>query len=434
MREAGRSSPSSGRWKTSLQDTRIRISGVPALPFTAPPAGISESRSWKRAQGSEEMQRGAGRANPEKRLGLGLAGHVPCEGSAAQRTRGLGPGPASPPARAPRQAQQIRRGREREPRSCRVPCRRLRRLGQAASRGGSAPPRRRFSPCRKVQPPFLGGSPSRVVVAIKRRGRGSFTALERSRRSFFQMFLKAKRGSTSPAVEKFSQYAEERGIPVKMVRRTVLDLLCKHGVHQGVCLEVTPLRPIDWKDGLSDEVPCTESQSLWLALEGIKDPMNLGAVLRSAHFLGVDGIVMTRRNSCPLTPVVSKASSGAMEVLDVFHTADLQSFLKAKSEQGWEILGTTGHGKTEDGIPLVNSLDFCWTRPSVLVLGSEGDGLSPETRRLCHRMLTISPGRKLPPGIESLNVSVAAGILLHSICSQKKRHHEDLISIADTKA
>ncbi|KAF7244345.1 rRNA methyltransferase 1, mitochondrial, partial [Varanus komodoensis] len=155
-----------------------------------------------------------------------------------------------------------------------------------------------------------------------------FLALERSRRSFFQMFLKAKRGSTSPAVEKFSQYAEERGIPVKMVRRTVLDLLCKHGVHQGVCLEVTPLRPIDWKDGLSDEVPCTESQSLWLALEGIKDPMNLGAVLRSAHFLGVDGIVMTRRNSCPLTPVVSKASSGAMEVLDVFHTADLQSFLK----------------------------------------------------------------------------------------------------------
>uniref|UniRef100_A0A8D2LWX6 rRNA methyltransferase 1, mitochondrial n=1 Tax=Varanus komodoensis TaxID=61221 RepID=A0A8D2LWX6_VARKO len=144
------------------------------------------------------------------------------------------------------------------------------------------------------------------------------------------MFLKAKRGSTSPAVEKFSQYAEERGIPVKMVRRTVLDLLCKHGVHQGVCLEVTPLRPIDWKDGLSDEVPCTESQSLWLALEGIKDPMNLGAVLRSAHFLGVDGIVMTRRNSCPLTPVVSKASSGAMEVLDVFHTADLQSFLKVK--------------------------------------------------------------------------------------------------------
>uniref|UniRef100_A0A8D2LVA4 tRNA/rRNA methyltransferase SpoU type domain-containing protein n=1 Tax=Varanus komodoensis TaxID=61221 RepID=A0A8D2LVA4_VARKO len=104
-------------------------------------------------------------------------------------------------------------------------------------------------------------------------------------------------------------------------------------------------------------------------------------------------------------------------------------FQEAKSEQGWEILGTTGHGKTEDGIPLVNSLDFCWTRPSVLVLGSEGDGLSPETRRLCHRMLTISPGRKLPPGIESLNVSVAAGILLHSICSQKKRHHEDLISI-----
>ncbi|XP_063002615.1 rRNA methyltransferase 1, mitochondrial [Elgaria multicarinata webbii] len=250
-------------------------------------------------------------------------------------------------------------------------------------------------------------------------------ALQRSKRIFFQMFLKTQQGSPSSGVKEFSRHAKDHGIPVKMVQRKVLDDLCKGGVHQGVCLEATPLHPIGWQEGPSPEaegVPLHDgSQSLWLALEGIQDPMNLGAVLRSAHFLGMDGIVMSRKNSCPLTPVVSKASSGTMEILDVFSTDDLQSLLKAKSERGWEVVGTVGHAKAEEDVPIISCLDFRWTRPTVLLLGNEGYGLSLETRRLCQKMLTISPGRELQPGIESLNVSVAAGILLHSICSQKNK-------------
>ncbi|XP_061461143.1 rRNA methyltransferase 1, mitochondrial isoform X2 [Rhineura floridana] len=250
-------------------------------------------------------------------------------------------------------------------------------------------------------------------------------ALMRSKRNFSQLFLKAGSSGMSPALKEFSRRAKECGVPVKMVRRKVLDALCKGGVHQGVCLEATPLRPTGWQEGLSPGAEGATvgegSQLLWLALEGIQDPMNLGAVLRTAHFLGVDGIVMSQRNSCPLTPVVSKASSGAMEVLDVFTTEDLQSLLKAKSDQGWEVLGTVGYKKVQDAVPTVSCLDFRWTRPTILLLGNEGYGLSPETRSLCQRMLTISPGRELQPGIESLNVSVAAGILLHSICSQKEK-------------
>ncbi|XP_034995647.1 rRNA methyltransferase 1, mitochondrial isoform X1 [Zootoca vivipara] len=253
-------------------------------------------------------------------------------------------------------------------------------------------------------------------------------ALARSRRNFSQLFLKAGKGTPSPALEEFSRRAKDRGIPVKVVPRKVLDGLCKGGVHQGVCLEATPLRPIGWQEALPLEVEggpaCEGSQLLWLALEGIQDPMNLGAVLRSAHFLGVDRIVMSQRNSCPLTPVVSKASSGAMEVLDVFSTDDLQGLLKAKSEQGWEVLGTAAHTKDQDSVPIVSCLDFRWMRPTILLLGNEGYGLSPGTRSLCQRMLTIFPGRELPPGIESLNVSVAAGILLHSICSQRETERD----------
>nr|XP_056721014.1 rRNA methyltransferase 1, mitochondrial [Euleptes europaea] len=247
-------------------------------------------------------------------------------------------------------------------------------------------------------------------------------ALGRSKRDFFRLLVKSGSTSTRPAMKELSQQAEARGIPVQLVPRKVLDALCKGGVHQGVCLEATPLRPIRWQEGSSREAEGATSEKsllLWLALEGIQDPMNLGAVLRSAHFLGVDGIVMSQRNSCPLTPVVSKASSGAVEVLDVFGTDHLQSFLQAKSEQGWEIVGTVGHTTAHDDVPVESCLDFLWTRPTVLLLGNEGYGLSPESRSMCQRMLSIFPGRPLPPGIESLNVSVAAGILLHSICSQK---------------
>ncbi|XP_070801318.1 rRNA methyltransferase 1, mitochondrial [Pituophis catenifer annectens] len=248
-------------------------------------------------------------------------------------------------------------------------------------------------------------------------------ALGRSKRTFFQLFLKASRDRTTPGAEKFSQYAEEHGIPVKKVHRKILDALCKGGVHQGVCLETSPLRSLAWQEGPLHRAPVGKgSQCIWLVLEGIHDPMNLGAVLRTAHFLGVDGIVMSERNSCSLTPVVSKASSGVMEVFDVFSTDDVQDLLKTKSKEGWEILGTVGHGKIPEDIPMVTCSNFRWTGPTLLLLGNEGYGLSPETRMLCHRMLTISPGRDLEFGVESLNVSVAAGILLHAVCNQRNNH------------
>lgn len=123
-------------------------------------------------------------------------------------------------------------------------------------------------------------------------------ALARAKRNFFRLFLKS--GSSSPAIEDFSRQAKDWGIPVRFVHRKVLDALCKGGVHQGVCLETTSLRPIAWQEEPSSETQGATahegSQLLWLGLEGIQDPMNLGAVLRSAHFLGVDRILMSQRN------------------------------------------------------------------------------------------------------------------------------------------
>nr|XP_045231063.1 rRNA methyltransferase 1, mitochondrial isoform X1 [Macaca fascicularis] len=279
-------------------------------------------------------------------------------------------------------------------------------------------------------------------------------ALRAARRSVARLLLQAGKAGLQGERAELLRMAEARDIPVLRPRRQKLDTMCRYQVHQGVCMEVSPLRPRPWSEA-GEASPGDDPQQLWLVLEGIQDPRNFGAVLRSAHFLGVDKVITSRRNSCPLTPVVSKASAGAMEVMDVFSTDDLTGFLQrlawrvssacccgkaggapsrglcwgpipswTKAQQGWLVAGTVGCPRAEDPqsseIPITSCLEFPWDRPTLLVLGNEGSGLSQEVQASCQLLLTILPRRQLPPGLESLNVSVAAGILLHSICSQWK--------------
>ncbi|XP_066219303.1 rRNA methyltransferase 1, mitochondrial isoform X1 [Saccopteryx leptura] len=257
-------------------------------------------------------------------------------------------------------------------------------------------------------------------------------ALRAARRRVARLLLQAGRSGVRGERAELLRLAEKRDIPVLRPRRQKLDVLCSYQVHQGVCMEVSPMQPRPWTEAEELKPGDDDPQQLWLVLEGLQDPRNLGAVLRSAHFLGVDKVITSRRNrhgSCPLTPVVSKASAGAMEVMDVFFTDDLDGFLQAKARQGWLVAGTVGclgpETSRSSGIPVTSCLEFLWDRPTLLVLGNEGSGLSPEAQASCQLLLTILPGRQLPPGLESLNVSVAAGILLHSICSQRKGFSEE---------
>ncbi|XP_013007780.2 rRNA methyltransferase 1, mitochondrial isoform X1 [Cavia porcellus] len=233
-------------------------------------------------------------------------------------------------------------------------------------------------------------------------------ALRAARRRVARLLLQAGRAGLQGERAELLRVAEARDIPVLRPRRQKLDALCHYQVHQGVCMEVTPLRPRPYTEA-GDVSPNDDPQQLWLVLEGLQDPRNLGAVLRTAHFLGVDKIITSRRNSCPLTPVVSKASAGAMEVMDVFCSDDLAGFLQAKARQGWLVAGTVGSVVSQASeIPITSCLEFLWDRPTLLVLGNEGSGLSQEVQAACRLLLSVLPGRQLPPGLESLNVSVAA--------------------------
>ncbi|KAH6560033.1 hypothetical protein BASA60_000032 [Batrachochytrium salamandrivorans] len=179
----------------------------------------------------------------------------------------------------------------------------------------------------------------------------------------------------------------------------------------------------------------------WLALDQIVDPQNLGAILRSAHYFGVDGVVATERDSAPFSPASSKASSGAMEAMSLYSTTNLGRLLQESAMNGWQILGTNINARKSDIVPLCHFKQLChdetsWSindpdrgppplwidrAPTVLVLGNEGRGMRTSASKQCHHHLIITQNQSTTKTsksrVDSLNVGVAAGIILHELLS-----------------
>ncbi|CAO3642271.1 unnamed protein product [Cunninghamella blakesleeana] len=165
----------------------------------------------------------------------------------------------------------------------------------------------------------------------------------------------------------------------------------------------------------------TNRLPFWIALDQVQDPQNLGSILRTAHFFGVDGVLVCHKNSAPLSPAVSKVSSGAMELMDIYTTRNLVHFLNASKEQGWQIVGTdlesTMH--LNDYIKSTSANE----KPRILVFGNEGTGLRTNVKRCCEPLISIPSFHQQlehPGNIDSLNVGVSIGVLVHSLLS----HHQ----------
>ncbi|XP_012732431.2 rRNA methyltransferase 1, mitochondrial [Fundulus heteroclitus] len=243
-------------------------------------------------------------------------------------------------------------------------------------------------------------------------------ALTQRRRKAYQLLVKDGETSQRASVLTICEEAHRRGVQVSRVSKKDLDKMSSGGVHQGVCLRASPLSflPVDAESDASGAgVP------LWLVLDRIQDPMNLGAILRSAYFLGVDKVVSSLHYSCPLSPVVSKASSGVLEVMGVYGCDGLEDMLRSRAAGGWQVVGTVGADPGESQVPVIPCSDFRVTGPTMVLMGGEGEGLSGKLLSVCQTLLTIPAGRVLSPGVDSLNVSVAAGILLHSLLLARSR-------------
>ncbi|GLI66164.1 hypothetical protein VaNZ11_009924 [Volvox africanus] len=299
-----------------------------------------------------------------------------------------------------------------------------------------------------------------VLAALRAKRR-------RIHRAFVLSSMDLTKRKDAGLVRQVEALCTEAGVEIVRTSRHELNLMSHDRPHQGLVLDVSPLEwasldefpPADQlMAGLAAETVVhgggggsgTLVPPVWLALDEVVDPQNLGAVVRSAYCLGAAGVLACARNCAPLSAVVSKASAGALEALQLYSCHNLpRTLLDARDNKGWAVLGAAaGSGSVPVG-------KVCVDKPTILVLGSEGFGLRTNVRRACGSLVRVdmappaitrgsgdawpmssrgvasadSAGVPLPAMqwpqqgavlrglVDSLNVSVATGILLHSLIS-----------------
>jgi 23S rRNA (guanosine2251-2'-O)-methyltransferase len=211
------------------------------------------------------------------------------------------------------------------------------------------------------------------------------------------------REAHSGKLKEILDLARERGVPVRKEERTVLDRLAGGVAHQGIIAISAAMAYADF------DVLFKSGKPLVVALDGIEDPHNFGAVVRTAEASGASGIVVPERHAAPLSATVVKASAGASAYIPVVRVKNLVNAIGELKSRGLWVVGVDPAG-TEDWT------DFDYTGPVAVVLGGEHRGLRRLVREHCDALVRIPMLGK----IGSLNVSVAAGIVLYEVVRQRR--------------
>jgi len=210
-------------------------------------------------------------------------------------------------------------------------------------------------------------------------------------------------GRRGEDVKRIIELAKARGVPVETLKREVLDRQAGTAAHQGVLCLCGEFAYASLEKIVANRHPAFPG-SLVLLLDGIEDPQNLGSLIRTAHCFGANGVVIPRDRAAGVTPAVIKASAGAAGHIPVARVVNLIQVIEFLKEKNFWIYGTDA-GADKD-------LGSCrFEDNTVLVMGSEGKGMRPLVRKHCDVLLSIP----LCGQVDSLNVSVAAGILLYQI-------------------
>ena len=202
--------------------------------------------------------------------------------------------------------------------------------------------------------------------------------------------------------------AADKGISILEVPRHDLDRIAANGMHQGVALQVPPYQYAH-PDDLLAVATRDSTPALIVALDNISDPRNLGAIVRSVAAFGGHGVVIPQRRSASVTAVAWRTSAGAAARLPVARATNLNRALKNWADRGLQVIGLDAGGDTA-----VDGLDG--SGPMVVVVGSEGKGLSRLVRENCDAVVSIP----MAGPTESLNASVAAGVVLAEIARQRR--------------
>ncbi len=197
------------------------------------------------------------------------------------------------------------------------------------------------------------------------------------------------------------------GIEPEKVDRKKLDRLAENNNHQGIVIEVEMPAELSESD-LKTAVENLTETALFLVLDNVQDPHNLGACLRTADATGVHGVIITKDNATGITPTVCKVASGAAETVPVYQVTNLARTLRWLKGEGLWIMGAAG-----ETAQTIYSTDF--SVPMALVVGTEGKGLRRLTKEQCDVLVSVPMLGK----VESLNLSVATGILLYEAVRQR---------------
>lgn len=202
------------------------------------------------------------------------------------------------------------------------------------------------------------------------------------------------RGAGGARAQEIIDLCRKAGVPVRFEPREALDRLSRNAPHQGVVAVGAAERAAKLEDVLA-------RAGMLVVLDGVEDPHNLGAVIRTAYAAGATAVVAPERRAAPLTEVVAKAAAGALSLLPVVRVTNINRALEEMKQAGFWIFGVDERG------PLPY-FEAAYTDPAALVFGGEGRGLHELTRKRCDFLLRIPMSGQ----IASLNVSVAAGIVL----------------------
>jgi 23S rRNA (guanosine2251-2'-O)-methyltransferase len=209
------------------------------------------------------------------------------------------------------------------------------------------------------------------------------------------------KGAGGPRLQQIVELARRASVPVRFEERAGLDRVAGSPAHQGVVAMGASKRYAE----LEDVAP---SAQLLVILDGVEDPHNLGAIVRTAHAAGAAGIVIPERRAVGLTDVVAKAAAGALEYLPVVRAVNINRTLEELKKLGYWIYGLDERGAEDYDRTEYNA-------PTALVFGGEGKGLHELVRKHCDVLVRIPMVGRIP----SLNVSVAAGIVLFE-CKRRR--------------
>ncbi|MBP3661379.1 MAG: 23S rRNA (guanosine(2251)-2'-O)-methyltransferase RlmB [Oscillospiraceae bacterium] len=236
-------------------------------------------------------------------------------------------------------------------------------------------------------------------------GRNALTEALRAGRTIDKVFIAD--GDIDKGLQRLAAMAKEAGAVIVPVDRRKLDLMSTTHAHQGVIAQAAA-HEYATIDDILEEAAARGQAPLIVICDELSDPHNLGAIMRSAECAGAHGVIIPKRRSVGLTATVAKASAGAVEYMKVARVSNINTCIAELKEKGVWIYGAAGEGS----VPMYRS-DL--TGPAAIVIGNEGDGLSPLVRKNCDMLVHIPMSGR----ISSLNASAAASILLYEAVRQR---------------